>query len=99
MVAASGEGRMRQAPQRSTMQRFLIMTKVTMLFLMSLLMILMMTLQLAMMLMSRMTRLVTKIMLGMISKAIMTHMMNIIRMARMLNGAQHSGERINDIDR
>ena len=55
MVAANGEGRMRQAPQRSTMQRFLIMTKVTMLFLMSLLMILMMTLQFAMMLISRMT--------------------------------------------
>ena len=54
MVAASGEGRMRQAPQRSTMQRFLIMTNVTMLFLMSLLMILMMTLQLVMMLIRRM---------------------------------------------
>ena len=55
MVAASGEGRIRQAPQRSTMQRFLIMTNVTMLFLMSLLMILMMTLQLVMMLIRRMT--------------------------------------------
>ena len=55
MVAANGDGRIRQAPQRSTIQRFLMMTNVTILFLMSLLMMLMMTLQLVMMLTRRMT--------------------------------------------
>ena len=47
---------MRQAPKRSTIQRFFIITNVTILFLMSLLMILMMTLQLAIILIMRMTK-------------------------------------------
>ena len=54
IVAARGAGSMRQAPQRSTMQRFLMIMNVTMLFLMSLLMILMMTLQFVTILMRRM---------------------------------------------
>ena len=45
-VATRGAGSTKQAPHRSTMQRFLIMTNVTMLFLISLLMIFMITLQL-----------------------------------------------------
>ena len=54
MVAASGAGSTRQAPHRSTMQRFLMRTKVTMLFLMSLLVILRITLQLVTILISSM---------------------------------------------
>ena len=54
MVAASGAGSTRQAPHRSTMQRFLMSTKVTMLFLMSLLVILRITLQLVTILISSM---------------------------------------------
>ena len=54
IVAANGAGRIRQAPHKSTMQRFLIMTKVTILFLISLLMMLMITLQLVIILTRRM---------------------------------------------
>ena len=56
IVANKGAGRIKQAPHRSTMQRFLIMINVTILFLISLLMILMITLQLVRTLTSSMSR-------------------------------------------